>query len=334
MVEQHQGTIRVESVEGHGSRFIVRLARLPAHATVAVEDSPLDPKAALAMADEIRVAPVVSENGAPVREDGPLVLVVDDHPDVREYVARHLRKRYRVVTAGDGVEALSAMREETPDLVVSDVTMPHLDGYGLVSAIRRDPEFDYVPVILLTAAASPDHRVAGLEGGADDYLTKPFEMRELIARVAQALESRRRLRDRIARAAAAASVYGASPAEEPAPIASLPSRASAVDNAFVRRIREVIEARMGDEDFEVDRRAEAMGMSRTLFYEKVAELMKQTPMALVTTYRLERAAELLRAGEGNVSEVAYAVGFRSVAHFSRRFREHHGVTPSSYRRAG
>jgi AraC-like DNA-binding protein len=90
---------------------------------------------------------------------------------------------------------------------------------------------------------------------------------------------------------------------------------------------------MGDEDFDVDRLAEAMGMGRTLFYEKVGQLLEQTPMALVMSYRLERAAQMLRAGEGNVGEVAYAVGFRSVAHFSRRFREHHGVTPSSLRRA-
>ena len=114
---------------------------------------------------------------------------------------------------------------------------------------------------------------------------------------------------------------------------TLPAPSRVIDNAFVRRIREVIEARMGNEDFEVDRLAEAMGMSRTLFYEKVSEFLGQTPMEIVTRYRLERAAELLRAGEGNVSEVAYAVGFRSVAHFSRRFREHHGVTPSSCRRA-
>jgi signal transduction histidine kinase/AraC-like DNA-binding protein/ligand-binding sensor domain-containing protein/FixJ family two-component response regulator len=338
MVEQHRGTIRAESVESQGSRFIVRLDLLrPDEAPELEDESPIDQSTTLAMADEVRVTPAAeSVNGGAPAEDGPLVLVVDDHPDVRDYVARHLRKRYRVAIAADGNEALAAMRTETPDLVVSDVSMPGLDGYGLVSSMRRDPEFDYVPVILLTAAASTDHRVAGLEGGADDYLTKPFEMRELIARAHQALESRRRLRNRIARAAAESSVYGTPvPSHEDAVVEiPSPSRPNAVDNAFVRRIREVIEARMGDEDFEVDRLAEAMGMSRTLFYEKVADLLDQTPMALVTTYRLERAAELLRAGEGNVSEVGYAVGFRSVAHFSRKFREHHGVTPSSYRRAG
>jgi CheY-like chemotaxis protein len=300
-----------------------------------------------ALADEIRIeapsAAVTDPERTPVRDGDPTVLVVDDHPDVRAYVARHLRRRYRVIEAADGAQALAAMRAELPDLVVSDVSMPEMDGNELVRAIRQDPELDFVPVLLLTAAASPDQRVAGLEGGADDYLTKPFEMRELLARVAQALESRRRLRDRIARSAAAASVYGTPPAGATDAVvvgngplaapsgAGSASHLAAIDNAFARRMREVIESRMGDEDFDVDRLAEAMGMGRSTLFEKVSQTMNQTPMTLVMNYRLERAAQMLRAGEGNVGEVAYAVGFRSVSHFTRRFREHHGVTPSSCR---
>ena len=179
MVELHGGAIRVDSVESQGARFTVRLPLLrddERAALAPVDEAPLDARTVAAMADEIRVVAVSSNSdtdtdGATGIEGGPLVLVVDDHPDVREYVARHLRKRYRVALAADGLAALAAMRNETPDLVVSDVSMPGLDGYGLVSAIRNDPEFDFVPVILLTAAASADHRVAGLEGGADDCLT-------------------------------------------------------------------------------------------------------------------------------------------------------------------
>ena len=343
MIEQHGGQIRVESREGHGSTFTVRLRRLPdqAAAPATADEAPMDAGAIATLADEIRVTPDTaggpSDPPAPLAEHGPTILVVDDHPDVRAYVARHLRRRYRVNEAADGVQALASMRGELPDLVVSDVSMPEMDGHALVSAIRRDPELDFVPVVLLTAAASPANRIEGLEGGADDYLTKPFEMRELLARVAQALESRRRLRERTARAAAAASVYGtATPARGVAPAVSSISiaqaRAAAIDSAFVRRMHAVIESRMGDEDFDVDRLAEAMGVGRTLLYEKVGELTDQTPMTLVMTYRLERAAQMLRAGEGNVGEVAYAVGFRSVSHFTRRFREQHGVTPSAWRR--
>jgi CheY-like chemotaxis protein/methylphosphotriester-DNA--protein-cysteine methyltransferase len=249
-----------------------------------------------------------------------------------------------VLEAGDGAAALAAMRQELPDLVVSDVGMPELDGHGLVRAIRADDELGFVPVILLTAAASPDSRIAGLEGGADDYLTKPFEMRELLARVERALDSRRRLRERVARAAASAAVFGELPpveiteAEAPAakpatgavPLAA--AQAAAIDSAFLRRVREVLESRMGDEDFDVERLAEAMGMGRTLFFQRVRELTGQTPRNMVFAHRLERAAQMLAAREGNAGEVAYAVGFRSVSHFTRRFRERFGVTPSAWTR--
>jgi len=342
LVEQHGGTLRAESAESHGSTFTVRLALLEAAALAGlapIEESPPDSSAVAALADEIRVSPVaeredLATNGGPQGEGAPLILVVEDHPDVRAYVARHLRRRWRVTEAADGLQGLAAMRTETPDLVISDVSMPEMDGHALVSALRRDPELDFVPVILLTAAASSESRIAGLEGGADDYLTKPFEMRELLARADQTLQSRQRLRDRIARAAAAATVDGTALAESTTAMAAASTSATAaIDSAFVRRVREVIEARMGDEDFEVDRLAEAMGVGRSLFYEQVRQLFDQTPMTLVMNYRLERAAQMLRAGHGNVGEVAYAVGFRSVAHFSRRFREHHGVTPSTLRHA-
>jgi CheY-like chemotaxis protein len=254
---------------------------------------------------------------------------------VRRYIAGHLGRDWRVREAADGLTALAAMRQEAPDLVVSDVGMPGMDGYALVAAIRADAELDFVPVLLLTAAASEASRIAGLEGGADDYITKPFSMRELRARVARALDSRRRLRDRVARSAAEAAVYGADmPAIPTARPASPAASRAAVDRALVRRLREVIESRMGEEDFDVDRLAEAMGMGRTLLFQKVGELLDETPMALVLSHRLERAAQMLRAGEGNVGEVAYAVGFRSVSHFTRRFRERFGRTPGEWRRGG
>jgi DNA-binding response OmpR family regulator len=232
-----------------------------------------------------------------------------------------------VADAADGEQALARMRETLPDLVVSDLAMPVLDGLGLVRAMRADPELEFVPVILLTAAAEPESRVTGFEGGADDYVTKPFEVRELLARIARMLQSRRRLRDHLARTAATAAVYGRVAEVRPVPAAD-----SKVDTAFMRRIREVVESRMGDEDFGVDELAESMGMGRTLLFQKTRDLLDRTPMEVLMTRRLERAAELLAAGEGNVGEVAYAVGFRGVGHFTNRFRDRFRVTPSAWRR--
>jgi len=351
MVEQHGGVIQVDSVEGRGSAFTVRLPLVPQGKEVeqdAPPDFTLHAATVAALADEIRVEPAPLRHSAEC-EDAPSVLVVEDNPDVRAYLGRHLGRHYRVIEAGDGDHALVAMREQVPDLVVSDVAMPGMDGYALCRAIRDDPELEFVPIVLLSAAAASENRVTGFESGADGYLSKPFEVRELLARVAQLLASRRRLRERVARAAAAAVVYGTElPGDVPVAGAAAPAsakgisgaaaaraaagRPSAADSALVRRMHEVIESRMGDEDFEVDRLAETMGMGRTLLFEKVAELTGRTPMELVVEHRLGRAAELLTAGEGGVGEIAYAVGFRSVSHFTHRFRQRFGVSPSAWKR--
>jgi DNA-binding response OmpR family regulator len=332
MVEQHGGTLRVESREGHGATFTVRLPLL-AESTLPAPVPTLDAAAATALADDIRIAPGERAPAAPqsVAGDAPLVLVVDDHPDVRAYVARQLGRHYRVVEATDGAQALERMRESVPDLVVSDLAMPGMDGLALCRAVRADPELEFVPVILLTAAAETESRVRGFEGGADDYVTKPFEVKELLARIARMLESRHRLRDHLARAAATEAVLGPA-AVAPAPAPAFGDATAKVDSAFVRRIREVVTARMGDEEFGVDELAEAMGMGRTLLFQRTRDLIGATPMELLVGRRLERAAELLAAAEGNVGEVAYAVGFRSVAHFTHRFRERFAVTPSAWRR--
>ncbi len=341
LVEQHGGAIRVESREGHGSTFVVSLPLLADDALPAPPpeaDGAAGRAQLLALADEIRFEPGAETlagvaDGPATDAEAPLVLVVDDHAQVRSHVARHLAREYRVHEAGNGREALEAMKREVPDLVVSDVSMPEMDGLALVGAMRADADLDFVPVVLLTAAASTGSRIAGIESGADDYLTKPFSMRELRARVARALESRRRLRERVARAGAEAAVYGSATVDEPAaPVASPAAGRAAVDGAFVRRLREVIESRMGEEDFDVERLAEAMGMGRTLLFQRTSELLSETPMTLVMHHRLARAAQLLKSGEGNVGEVAYAVGFRSVSHFTRRFRERYGRTPSEWRR--
>ena len=343
MVEQHGGTIAVESREGHGATFTVRLPLEAAEASGAPEAVALDPRLVASLADEIRLAPgeMLPTTAQPDAGDAPLVLVVDDHPDVRAYVARQVRRHYRIVEAADGEQALARMRESVPDLVVSDVAMPGMDGITLCQTIRRDPELEFVPVILLSAAAEAQSRVSGIEGGADDYLTKPFEVRELLARIQRMLHSRRRLREHLARAAAEAAVFGpASPAADapsadatpPADGVTAQGTPSILDTAFMRRIREVIESRMGEEDFGVETLAESMGMGRTLLFQRTRELLERTPMELIMSRRLERAAELLAAGEGNVGEVAYAVGFRSVAHFTNRFRDRFQTTPSAWRR--
>jgi CheY-like chemotaxis protein len=217
MVEQHGGVIQVDSVEGSGSAFTVRLPLVPQGKEVqhdAPPDFTMHAATIAAMADEIRVEAAPHRDGTE-REDAPSVLVVEDNPDVRAYLGRHLGRHYCVIEAADGDQALKAMRERPPDLVVSDVAMPELDGYALCRAIRADPELEFVPIVLLSAAAASENRVTGFESGADGYLSARGALSCWQGR--PALASRRRLRERITRAAAAAVVYGTElPGDAPA----------------------------------------------------------------------------------------------------------------------
>ncbi len=243
--------------------------------------------------------------------------MVDDNADVREYIRGHLERRYRVVEAADGVEGLASAERLIPDLVISDVMMPEMDGYELCRSLRANPETDFLPVILLTAKADTEHKVAGLTEGADDYVVKPFEMDELEARVANLIASRRRLRER----------FGGERLELHAKAAEVTS----ADTVYLDRVRSVIEQNLGDESFGVAQLAQAVGQDRSHLYRRIHTLLDETPSNLLRRLRLERASQLLAGQAGTVAEIAYAVGFNSVSYFCKCFREKHGVTPSGFR---
>jgi signal transduction histidine kinase/ligand-binding sensor domain-containing protein/CheY-like chemotaxis protein/AraC-like DNA-binding protein len=332
LVELHRGTVEVESDVGRGTTFRILMPTghdhlKPEEIVAGAPDAVSLPNdhISIVLADEIREEPI-EEPESPNFEHGQdrdetMVLVVDDNPDVRAYVRRHLAQRYRVLEAADGRQALAMAREYLPDLVVSDVMMPVLDGFGLCRALKTDPELDFIPVVLLTAKASTDSKIEGLEEGADDYLTKPFNVRELEVRVENLIASRQRLKQRNA---------GSSNRQtgSPASLEHTPITDNEAD--FAHRVQAVIAERLSDEGFGVDELASALGLGRTTLYSRLGETFGKTPMDLIWQMRLERAAALLRDQKGNVSEVAYGVGFKSVAHFCNRFRVQYGQTPAIY----
>ena len=328
LVTLHGGSITVESEEGFGSTFTVSLRMGRAHLAPdqIIDDgtTAIWTPRATAVAEFVPVPtlataapPNAATDDGEVADDVTTVLVVDDNAEVRAYVTQHLVPRYRVIEAVNGEQGLEMARRELPDLVLSDVMMPVMGGYALCRALKSDPETDFIPVILLTARAEAEDKLAGLTEEADDYLTKPFDVRELLARIGNIIAMRRRLRERFEKAHL--TIHPTPAVVEPA------------DEKFIDQVRAAIEANFGDDSFSVERLASEVGQSRGNLHRKLRELVSESPSDLIRRMRLERAAELLEGGAGSVAEVAYAVGFKSVAHFSNAFHELHGVRPSAWR---
>jgi len=335
LVALHEGTVAVASTEGQGSVFTVRLP-LTREAVADLEPDPTrDDFAAPALIAADGVLGNGAANGAagelsaepnfepafadldadPAAEIRPLVLVVDDHADMRAYVASCLRAEFRVLTAAAGEAGLAMVAEAGPDLVLSDLMMPGLDGLELCRRLKTDERTSHIPVVLLTARTADESRLAGLELGADDYLTKPFRPQELRARVRNLLTQRALLRRRFAREITL----------QPRDIAI-----TSADEAFLTRALAVVEAEMANAEFDIEHFAAALHLSRIQLYRKLKALTDQAPTDFVRTLRLRRAAQLLAAQAGQVAEVAYQVGFTNLSYFSKCFRAEFGHPPSAH----
>jgi DNA-binding response OmpR family regulator len=248
----------------------------------------------------------------------PEVLLVEDNADMRATLRKHLATTYEVLEAARGDVGLKLVQTEMPDVVVSDIMMPGMDGYALCRAVKSDPETDYIPVILLTAKIDAASKIEGLEGGADDYICKPFDPAELLLRIRNLLTARARLRAR----------YRAQ-LEPPAMEAtSVPVPSS--NAGFKSWVRAVLDRESQEVSFDVPALADKLHISRSHLHRCIKEDFGLSPSELILRFRLERAARMLIRGEGNVGEIAYAVGFKNLSHFAKRFREQYGQTPAAY----
>ena len=317
LVKLMQGSISVESRLGQGTTFRVTLPYTPPLPE-------LQTSASTAPASEILLPVEV-----PIWEDGdeddprPLLLIVEDNPDVRFYIAECVKNDYRVVIADNGAVGIQKAVERIPDIVVSDVMMPEKDGFELCKTLKNDERTSHIPIVLLTARADFESRITGLKRGADDYLAKPFEREELLVRLKNLITLRRRLQQR----------YAGMVSSELTPegFETLPALALALEDAFLLKIRDVVVAHLSEPEFEMPQLERALGMSRSQIFRKVKALTGASPSVFVRSIRLHKAKALLRESALTIAEIAYDVGFSTPAYFSTTFLEEFGKTPSEFR---
>ncbi|MBC8155248.1 MAG: response regulator [Bacteroidetes bacterium] len=308
------GSITLSSTEGEGTTFSVTLP-LVTIAEPVVESAPpvyASPTYTLNPTPEPATAGVTPDN---------ILLVVDDNADIRAYVRSVFRAEYQVLEAEDGEQGLAVATETLPNVVICDLMMPRLDGFGFCQALKSQEATSHIPVVMLTARATVEDRIEGFGLGADDYLTKPFHQAELKARVRNLIRQRQLLYEWFSTRQPTALMPSAS-VMIPEPLT--------VEQQFLDRLQATTRAYLDDPNFGVETLSEAVGLSRSQLHRKVKALTGATVVQLVRNVRLERAAELLREGNESVTQVALSVGFEHLSYFAHVFEERYGVLPSQY----
>ncbi|MCB0278333.1 MAG: response regulator, partial [Calditrichaeota bacterium] len=292
------GDIKVESQPGNGACFTINLPlkKLGKPATIAIEayDSPVDH---------------AHDNGK------PLLLIAEDHPQLLDYISEQFKHSYSLLRCSNGREALLQAREMIPDLIISDLMMPEMDGMQLAKEIRLDSKTNHIPFIMLTAKAEESEKLKSLAIGIDDFIIKPFKQSELLARVQNLLEQRQRLKNRY---------------QDQFILDTDNLNMESIDQQFIRSVLTQCESALADSAFTVERLADQLSMSRKQLHRKLTAILNISPNRLIRILRLKKARLMIENKHAAVSEIAYAVGFESLSYFSKCYKDEFGYLPSEF----
>ena len=311
--ELHHGEVSATSIEGKGSTFTIYI---PVRQKGEVTNQPtekveqlVEPSSAQEVPNQARH---IDELIQPYQTDKPEVLIIDDNIDIRTYLRSVLSEKYNVSEAADGKVGLELARKIVPDIVLSDIMMPVMDGLAFCQQLKTDKAISHIPVILLTARSLDEQRAEGYEHGADAYLSKPFSLRLLLSRIDNLIQSRKKL----------SKLFSNSDEND-----AFEKLSNETDKTFAAQLRKIIQDNLSDNEFNVERIGDEIGLSRVQLYRKVKALTGYSPVEMLRKARLTRARHLLRTTEKTVSEVAYAVGFSTPSYFSKCYKDEFGESP-------
>ena len=322
LIELHKGRIQVISSLNEGTEFtitfpVINTKEIPSKNTL------IEPLNSAEYSDELKNYSSEETNMTAIQTDEEninlreIILIIEDNADVRSYIREQFENEYRISEAVNGEEGLAAAQEEIPDIIISDVMMPKMDGYKFCELLRSNEKTSHIPVIMLTAKAGLDDKLLGLEIGADDYLTKPFSAKELKVRVKNLIYQRKELRKK----------FSVSTVIRPNEVTT-----QSVDQMFLSKVLNSIEKNYENDQYGVDKLAEEMNMSISQLNRKLNALVNQPPGQIIRTFRLQRAADLLKQNAGSIAEICYKVGFNDQAYFSRAFKKQFRLSPSDYKK--
>lgn len=310
LVELMDGTITVSSEEGKGTFFTVQI---PIE-KIKTRQKPIPEKAG--KSKEQRMEQSTFDLKKSDVRNIPQLLLVEDNEDMRHFIRSQLTEDYRIIEAKNGKEGLKRALTDAPDLILTDLMMPKMDGIELCKNLKTNLETSHIPIVMLTARAGTENKIEGLETGADEYLTKPFDAKELSVRVRNLIQRQQQLREYIVKNQF---VFDASKI-----------KTTSLDKRFLEQLFELLEHKHSDASFGIPQMQSAMALSKAQLHRKVKALTNESPGELLRNFRLKRAAYLLSNKADTVTQIAYQVGFNNLSYFAKCFKELHGVSPSSY----
>lgn len=311
-VEMHGGNIHAQS-DNRGTYFLVNL---PQNSLPNINATPMElplEEENEEVSTELIDAELDNLAEEPMDADAATVLIIDDNADIRSYIKSFLSKDYRVLQADNGVNGLKMAMKYVPDVIISDIMMPEMDGTECCRRLKSEMQTSHIPVILLTACALDEQRIEGYDGGADSYISKPFNSQLLAARVRNLITNRKLLRKFFS---------------EEQPLEKV--AANALDKDFLSRFKRLVEEQMKDSELNVEDLGRDMGMSRVQLYRKLKSLTNYSPNELLRQMRLKKAASLLASSDLSIAEIAYEVGFSSPSYFTKCYKEQFGESPTDF----